>query len=76
MDVVIWNLLLISFGVKLSHACASGQSLEAIAPENAVNPGIRDLDVVIARQVPDDPDRPEVIFCLTSALMGPNRVIC
>ena len=62
LDVVTWNLLLISLGVKLSHACAPGQSIEAVAPENAVNPSIRDLDVVIARQVPDDPDRPQVIL--------------
>lgn len=57
-----WNLLLISLGVKLSHACASGQSVEAVAPENAVDPSIRDLDVVIARQVPNDPNGPQVIL--------------
>lgn len=62
LDVVTWNLLLISLCVKLSQACASGQSIEAVAPENAVDPSIRDLDVVIARQVPDDPDRPQVIL--------------
>lgn len=62
LDVVTWNLLLISLGVKLSHACASGQSVEAVAPENAVDPSIRDLDVVIARQVPNDPNGPQVIL--------------
>ena len=58
LDVMSWNLLLITLGVKFPHARASGQSIEAIAPENAVHPSIRDLDVVITRQVPDDPDRP------------------
>lgn len=62
LDVVTWNLLLISLGVKLSHASASGRSIEAVAPENAVDPSIRNLDVVIARQVTDDPDRPKVIL--------------
>lgn len=58
LDVMSWNLFLITFGVKFPHARASGQSIEAIAPENSVDPSIRDLDVVITRQVSDDPDRP------------------
>jgi hypothetical protein len=56
------NLLLITLGVQLPHARASGQPVEAVAPENAIDPGVRNFDVVISRQISDDPDRPQVIF--------------
>ena len=56
LDVMPWNLFLIPFGVQFTHTCASGQSIETVAFEDAVNPCIRDFDAVIARQVPDDPN--------------------
>ncbi len=30
LDVVSWHLLLITFGVQLSHSCSSGQSVETV----------------------------------------------
>ena len=62
LDMMPRNLLLISHGVKLPHAYPSGQPIKAIAPEDAISTAIRDFDVVIARQKPDDPDRPQVIL--------------
>ena len=62
LDVVTWNLLLISLGVQLAHSRASGQSIEAVAPEDAVDPCIRDFDAVITRQIPNDPDGSQVIL--------------
>ena len=53
---------LIAFGVQLTHSRASGQPVETIALEDAVNPCIRDFDAVIALEIPDDPDGPEVIL--------------
>ena len=57
-----WHLLLISFGVQFPHSCASRQSVETVALEDAVNSCVRDFDAVIACQIPDDPDWPQVIF--------------
>ena len=57
-----WHLLLIMFGVQLTHPRASGQPVETIALEDMENPCIQDFDAVIARQIPDDPDGPEVIL--------------
>ena len=62
LNVMTWNLFLITFGVQLAHSCASGQPVKAVALEDAVDAGVRDFDAVIARQIPDDPDWPEVIF--------------
>lgn len=56
------HLFLIAVGVKITHSCASGQPIEAIALEDAVDPCIRDFDAVVPFQVPDDPDRPQMIL--------------
>ena len=40
LDVMCWQLLLISLGVQFAHACASGQPVKAVTFENAVDPGI------------------------------------
>lgn len=56
LDVMTGNLLVISLGVDFAHAGSVRQSADAVAPEDACHPCVRDLDAVIARQVPDDPD--------------------
>ena len=56
------HLFLIAFSVQLAHSCASGQPVEAVALEDAVDVGVGDFDAVVVRQIPDDPSRPEVIF--------------
>ena len=40
LDMVTRYLLLITLGVELPHPCASRQSVEAVASENAINPSI------------------------------------
>lgn len=61
-NMMPWHLFLIAFGVQFPHSCASGQTVETVALEDTVNSCIRDFDAMIARQIPDDPDWPEVIF--------------
>ena len=60
--MVSWNLFLIALGVQFPHSRASGQTVEAVALEDAVDPSVRDFDIVVARQIPDDPDWPQVIL--------------
>jgi hypothetical protein len=62
LDMVARNLLIAAFRVHFAHPGTSGEPVETIAPENAVNPGIRDFDVVVARQIPNDPDWPQMIL--------------
>ena len=33
-----------------------------MTPEHPVDAGVKDLDAVIALQVPNDPDRPQMVF--------------
>ncbi len=44
------------------HPCASGKSIENVALKYAIDAGVRNFDTVIARRIPDDPDRLKVIF--------------
>jgi hypothetical protein len=55
-------LLLIALGVQLAHSCASGQPIKAVALEDTVDAGVGDFDAVIARQIPNNTDWPEVIL--------------
>ena len=52
-------------------ALAARKPVQAIAPENAIDAGIRDLDVVIARQIPDDPNGSQA--GKSAADVGPSR---
>jgi hypothetical protein len=62
LDVIPWHLFLIPLSVQFAHACASGQSVEAVALEDAVGTGVGDFNAVITRQIPNDPDRPKAIL--------------
>ena len=42
--------------------CLFGQPVKAVALEDAVDAGIGGFDAVIARQIPNNPDWPEVIL--------------
>jgi len=61
LDLVARDLVLIALSVDLTNPRASRKPVQAIAPENAIDAGIRDLDVVIARQIPDDPNGSQVV---------------
>ena len=61
LDLVPGDLLLIALGMDLTNPRAARKPVQAIAPENAIDAGIRDLDVVIARQIPDDPNGSQVV---------------
>ena len=62
LDVMARQLLVVALGVDFAQARAAWAPANAIAAQNACYVSVRDFDVVIARQVPDDPDRSEVIF--------------
>ena len=62
LDVMAGYLLLITFGVNLAHASAAREAVQPMAAQDARNRGVRQFDVVIALQVPDDPHRAEVIL--------------
>jgi len=55
-------MFLITISVKFAHPRTPWKPVEAIAPQNAVNPSIRDFYAVVALQLPNNPNRPEVIF--------------
>ena len=59
LNLVARHLLLISLGVDIADTCAARQPAEAIAPENAIDPGVGNGDGVIARQILDDADWPQ-----------------
>jgi len=40
LNVMSWHLLLIAFGVQLTHSCTSGQPVKAVALEDAVDTGV------------------------------------
>ena len=62
LDVMAGDLLAVALGMDFSHARSARQPTDAVAPEDVGHASIGELDTVIARQVPDDPDGPEVIF--------------
>ena len=62
LDVMARQLLVVALGVDFAQARSAWAPANAIAAQNACYVSVRDFDVVIARQVPDDPDRSEVIF--------------
>jgi hypothetical protein len=62
LDVMARNLLVVTLGVDFTHAGSARQSADTVAAQNARNASVGDFDVVIAREIPDDPDGPEVIF--------------
>ena len=40
LNVMSWHLLLIAFGVQLTHSCTPGQPVKAVALEDAVDTGV------------------------------------
>ena len=61
LDLMAGHLLLVALGVDLADARPARQSAQTMPLENAVDASIGELDGVIARQVPDDAHRPEMI---------------
>lgn len=62
LDVMPGNLLVVALGVDFAHARSARQPANAIAAQNARYASVGYCDAVITRQVPDGPDRPDVIF--------------
>ena len=56
LDLMARDLVLIPSGVDFADARAATKLVQAMSPEDAIDPGIRDFDAVIAGEVPDDPD--------------------
>ena len=50
-----------ALGVDFANSRAPRKPVQAVAPENAIDAGIRDLDIVIVRQIPDDPEGAQVV---------------
>ena len=61
LDLVTGNFLLIPLGLDFADARAERKLVQAMPPEDALDPGIRAFDAVIAGEVPDDPDGPQMI---------------
>jgi hypothetical protein len=62
LDMMAEHLLVIALGADLAHARSVRQAANAVAPEDTRHACVGDLNVVVARQIPDDPNRPEVVF--------------
>lgn len=56
------HLLVVALGVDFAHAGSARQAANAITAQNARNASVGDFYAVIAREIPDDPDRSEMIF--------------
>ena len=56
------DLLVIPFGMNLTDTSTAREPVEVIAFEYSLNTCIRNLDAVIALQIPHDPDRTQVVF--------------
>jgi hypothetical protein len=63
LDLMAWNLLLVTSGVNLAKPCSPRQPVQAIALEDTGYAGSGDLDVMVAGQIPDDVHRPQMV-CL------------
>jgi hypothetical protein len=61
LDLVARNLLFVAFGVDFADTGSSRKLAEAVPPENPIDARIRDFDVVIASEIPNDPDRSQMI---------------
>ena len=77
LDVVAGNLLVVAFGVNLAHSGPAREPVQTVVFEDPIDASIRDGDAVTALQIPDDPDRPEVVraaqvkdFSTTSGAMA------
>jgi hypothetical protein len=54
LDLVAWHLLLVAGCVDLAEPCSPQQPVQAIALEDTGYAGSRELDVMVARQIPND----------------------
>ena len=61
LDLVAWHLLLVAGCVDLAEPCSPRQAVQAIALEDTGYAGSRDLDVMVARQIPNDAHWPQVV---------------
>ena len=61
LDVMTRHLLIVALGVHLSQSGPPRQAAQSMALEGAIDSCVGDFDGVIALQVPDDPDRSEMI---------------
>jgi hypothetical protein len=56
------NLFVVTLGMDLSQAGATRQAIDPMPLKNARDSRVRDLDVVVSCQVPNDPHRAEMVL--------------
>ena len=61
LDMMARHLLVVALGVHLSQSGPPRQAVQSMTLEGAIDSCVGDFDGVIALQVPDDPDRSEMI---------------
>ena len=61
LDMVAGHFFLVPRRMHRSAANLARKSAYAMALEDAINPCVRNLDVMITGEVPDDPHRPQMI---------------
>ena len=61
LDVMTRHLFLVTLGVDLAQPCAPWKPADTIALENAVNASTGYFDVMVAGEIPDNADRPEMV---------------
>ena len=60
--MMTWYLFLISLGMDFTSAHIARKAVKAKPTQGAVDGGVTHSNIVITLQVPDDANRPEVIF--------------
>ena len=61
LNLMTRHLLLVTLSVDFAEPCAAWKPADAIALEDTINASTRYFDVVVAGQIPDDADWPEMI---------------
>lgn len=62
LDVMTRHLLIVALGVHFPQSGPPRQTIHAMSLERSIDTRIGHFDAVIALQIPDDPDRAEVIL--------------
>ena len=62
LDMMARNLFLIPLCVNGPRSGFAGKTAQAVAPQNAIDTGVRDSDVVITPHVPNDANGTEMVL--------------
>ncbi len=61
LDLMSGDFLFIAGGMDFPQSCPAREAVDPMTLEDAIHACIGDFDAVIARQIPHDPDRPEMV---------------